>query len=522
MGNEDYHMTSPAVVILTDPARCQLGDADVLLKALLQVQQLGSAGVPASQAFCDHPAAAREFVDAYSKAYPELQQQSSDLPLPEHLYSMVADGRFGPLPATNAGDPSKPGESAQSYPLYVLSLGAPESLMQAIQHNSLANSSIRVLEIAPIEHSRTESVTVAEAVAQEPAARSSWQAESPNASLKDDEEALSPEALAGDPFKLESVEIDLNQVQLDRHEAKTSSAQPAPAPGPEPAIIQILPNGGGVEAGAIRTGHANEVVLAGNRGDASPDVQPAPASVAALAPASEASSTSATESAVVTGPSLEPREPVPNAPPVPPVDEGQSTGDVASPPDGSVGEQISSQPPDDGLSDEIPAADISDIENSPPSGALSAEEPIAAASLGAEDGPVALHPSSFAEPGEDVAYPPSGNFAWDDNLSYPIPAELMPDTASFEDIFGSPASADVVDLEALCSDLRASIDASIQVEKFDLSLLRALQSGGPDSSDFPASPTMLHDAVPRYREMPDPDQDEAPDQILTTVHDTDL
>ena len=247
MQSEVNQMTSPAVVILTDPARCQLADADVLLRALLQVQQLNDAGVPASQAFCDHPAAAQEFVDAYSKVYPELQQQSSDLPLPEHLYSMVADGRFSPLPTTNTGEPSKPGESAQLYPLYVLSLGAPKSLMQALQHSSFAKSNIRVLEIAPIEQPGAESVSVAEAVAHEPAAQSSWLAESPSGPQEDDEEALSSEALpAGEPVKLDSVEVDLDHIQADRNDDKANFAHDDSALGrAEPAIVQIVPVGAG-------------------------------------------------------------------------------------------------------------------------------------------------------------------------------------------------------------------------------------------------------------------------------------
>jgi hypothetical protein len=262
MPSEVNHMTSPAVVILTDPAQCQLADADVLLKALLQVQQLSNAGVPASQAFCDHPAAAQEFVDAYSKVYPELQQQSSDLPLPEHLHSMVADGRFGPLPAPNTGEPTKPGESAQLYPLYVLSLGAPESLMQALQHNPLAKSNIRVLEIAPIEQPAAESVPVAEAVAPDPAAaRSSWLADSPSALQKDDEEALSAEALpAGGSVKLDSVEVDLDHIQADRDDDKASFAQNDSALGrAESVIAEIVPVGAGnADADVLRSSHVNE------------------------------------------------------------------------------------------------------------------------------------------------------------------------------------------------------------------------------------------------------------------------
>jgi hypothetical protein len=53
-------MSNPAVVILTDPAQCQLADAETLVQVLLQVQQLNAEGVPSSQTFCDHPAAAMD------------------------------------------------------------------------------------------------------------------------------------------------------------------------------------------------------------------------------------------------------------------------------------------------------------------------------------------------------------------------------------------------------------------------------------------------------------------------------
>ena len=79
-------MTSRAVVILTEPERCELAGGEVLTQAMLQIQQLNKAGLAASQAFCDHPAAAMKFIEAYAKVFPELQLTAADLPLPEQLY----------------------------------------------------------------------------------------------------------------------------------------------------------------------------------------------------------------------------------------------------------------------------------------------------------------------------------------------------------------------------------------------------------------------------------------------------
>jgi hypothetical protein len=75
-------MTSPSVVILTEPANCALADGQLLLQAVLQAQELSREGLPVSQAFCDNPAAAASFIEAYTNAFAGLQLQSPDLPLP--------------------------------------------------------------------------------------------------------------------------------------------------------------------------------------------------------------------------------------------------------------------------------------------------------------------------------------------------------------------------------------------------------------------------------------------------------
>ena len=49
-------MTTPAVVILTDPRQCQLAGTEMLIHALLQVQQLNEVGLPASAGILHHPA----------------------------------------------------------------------------------------------------------------------------------------------------------------------------------------------------------------------------------------------------------------------------------------------------------------------------------------------------------------------------------------------------------------------------------------------------------------------------------
>ena len=70
-------MSNRAVVILTEPEHCELAGADVLTQAMLQLQQLNNAGLTVSQTFCDHPAAAMKFIEAYAKAFPELQRSAA-------------------------------------------------------------------------------------------------------------------------------------------------------------------------------------------------------------------------------------------------------------------------------------------------------------------------------------------------------------------------------------------------------------------------------------------------------------
>jgi hypothetical protein len=209
-------MTSPSVVILTEPERCDLADADALVEALLQVQQLSQAGVPVSQTLCDHPAEAMKFIDAYAKAYPELQLQSSELPVPEQLYSMIAEGRLSALQApVSRPDAAKLDDAGRLQPLYVLSLGAPEILMQALQDNRLANNAIRLVEVAPVEDPNGERLSVAEAVSSRAVASPSGNVEV-SAEFSADERALLPlEDVDSQPLKLDTVELDLDRIVID-------------------------------------------------------------------------------------------------------------------------------------------------------------------------------------------------------------------------------------------------------------------------------------------------------------------
>jgi hypothetical protein len=268
-------MTSPAVVILTEPERCDLADADALVEALLQVQRLGQAGMSVSQTLCDHPADAMKFIDAYAKAYPELQLQSSELPVPEQLYSMIADGRLSALQApVSRPDAAKLDDAGRLQPLYVLSLGAPEILMQALQDNRLANNAIRLVEVAPVEDPNGERLSVAEAVSSRAVVSSSWNVEE-SAEFHADERALLPlEDVDSQPLKLDTVEPDLDHIVIDGEKDQF------------PAAPTLLDTGRAArapaDAGADRPVQSNAATASSET--TSGDTSAAPAAVAAPVP----------------------------------------------------------------------------------------------------------------------------------------------------------------------------------------------------------------------------------------------
>jgi hypothetical protein len=506
-------MTNPAVVILTDPARCQLAEAETLLQALLQVQQLNKAGVPASQAFCDHPAAAMEFIEAYSKVYPVLQLQTSDLPLPQHLYSMVADGRVSPLPPVVAGETAKLEQVSQVHPLYVLSLGAPEALMQALQHNSLAKSSMRVLEIAPIEQAKAEPVSVAEAVAGAPLARSSSQTESSSTREPVDGGASGTESLANEPVELSNVEVDLNWIQIDTVRGRqTHDQNDRVHDEPALAVIGNSMAGPGPSPSDLAPQTTTEVP-ASSIGIPDPSSLPAPPATLSSktlsdTPPTDLSGTSITQtdapSVVVASPSdgyaEAPEEPAPN------------DMETSGPPLGDPGEQdlaTGGDGPKHPAQD--PAQRVPEVED-----AVASSTP-----EGDDEGALAGGSSVFSIPGEDVLYQPTSSFSGNDDLPYALPTEDAGWPSSFTQLFDLAENPEVIDLEAMYRDLSGpAAEGGAALNEFDFILLRAANSDRADPNDAPAAYSQGQELATQFN--PDPDEDEALNNPLTTVHDADM
>jgi hypothetical protein len=518
-------MSTPAVVILTDPAQCQLAEAETLVQALLQVQQLNKAGVPASQAFCDHPAAAMEFIDAYSKAYPALQLQTSDLPLPQQLYSMVADGRLSPLRPAEAVETAKPEQPGQLYPLYVLSLGAPEALIQALQHNNLAKSSIRVLEIAPIEQSSAEPVSVAEAVAAAPLARSSWLPESSRAPERGDEDAPGTESLAESQIELSGVEDDLDGIRIENSRDRQShdrNDQVHYAPAVMTTLVGPDPSASSVSRQTTTEAPTSSSGISDPASQPAGPVTPPPEPVSDthLALTTELSGTSTARAEV----SPVGDEPPPDDGDEPPPDDGAGTphGDGADTPDEPAPNDVGASEPPAGERDEqdliadgdghAPAEEEPDAEDAAPARRSGGERD-------GEDAP-AGGSCTCADPAEDVLYQPNGSFSGNDDLAYALPTDDAGAPSLFASLFDFAEGAEVVDLEAMYRDLWESADGRAALEGFDCILMRAPNSARADPNDAPAAYSGCEGSV--EQRTPEPDEDEAATNPLTTVHDADV
>jgi hypothetical protein len=505
-------MTGRAVVILTDPARCELGDTDVLVQAVLQVQQLSEAGLAPSQAFCDHPAAAMKFIEAYAKAYPELQLRSSDLPAPEALYSIVADGRVMPLQAPAAPDAVRMGEASQLYPLYVLSLGAPDALVRALQHNRFIKSDIQVVEIAPADDSRTESVSVAEAVAHEPLTRSLWREERAAESDREEEFLPSEEVASSDPLKLASVEVDLDHIQVDRGGDHKDHYDPVMGQ-PENMPVVTPP----VSAPAVDASGGPNASAGGLSGGS------ITASDSGAKPASEAATQSAATSTTTLEPgALSPSPPAITAPLPVPGEENipeAAAGVDASEDSAAVDDGATS--PDSPDPTETPPDDLEEESEEEASGGADVQEDPAAIADGtegnasaagaAESGKEAprMGAASFDAPGEDVRYPPAGSFALDDDVSYAAPAGPGLDT--LEDLLGSGA-CEVVDLEAVL----AGLPEAAGVLAAPVHDLGPRPGRGFDESPGPQV------AGPPGPDAPRPDPEDTEPERSPAVHDLDI
>jgi hypothetical protein len=518
-------MNGRAVIILTEPERCELAGADVLMQAVLQIQQLNKAGLAASQAFCDHPASAMKFIEAYAKAYPELQLRAADLPLPEQLYSIIADGRVAPLQASMTPEVAKPGEASQLYPLYVLSLGAPDALMRAVQHNSFAKSDIKVVEIAPLDQSDAESVSVADAVAHD--GRAGWRTETlADPDLDADYAFASAERAAGDSLKLDSVEVNLDHIQVDRKDGQVDHYDRA-LDDPAPTIVVPLPaSGTAQDAGA-----GPPIPLGGAVPDGSAAADPTPTTAAiSVAPLPLEGGTSPSPPAAVTSPIAAEASVPPDASVTAPVDADgagvdEVSGGIDTPDDpapaGSDGPRGTPDPSSEpgklyaGPDPEAAPEPVTEPTLEGASDEASEPETVAPA-----DSPGGSESPSFGDPGGDVLYPPNASFAMDDDVSYPLPEGIA--LPLFGDLFDGSTDGEVVDLEAMFEGLSEPPGASdVALDDLDLRLL-GTHGASSRSTDNAGGAGPAPDASVPCRDGSESDQDDASHERLPVSNDLDI
>jgi hypothetical protein len=530
-------MSNPSVVILTEPARCGLADVDTLVQAVLQVQQLKHAGVAAAEAFCDHPAAALKFIEAYTKAYPELQLRSGDLPPPEALFSIVADGRVRPLQAP-APDSAKIGEAGQLYPLYILSLGAPDALMRALQRNNFAQRDIQVVEIAPVESADAAAVSVAEAVAHEPTLHASWRPEAAAEAERGDDGLVASEELApSDPVKLASVEINLDHIKVDQKDDDKNHVA-SDVGFDQPAIALPAPvtgtsgdaNGGPLGAGSGATFGGAAPAASASPTDLLGTVAPAPA---AAAPTSTAPLPSAPAAAPPGGEDVGSGAPSDGAIASPtepsgdlaPADDAAAAADGA----GTASPEGTAEPtPEDAAADgagtaspegtaeptpedaAAPSASAGESGGEPAGAPASESESTACAK---EGGAGAGH--GFDASGGDVLYPPNGSFGAGADVAYPMAAS-GPAAPVFEVLFGGSGDCDVVDIEALCCALPAPAP-----EALDLDLVRAPGSGQAGAAEMGGPSPQTDAGASPYPDAPPEGEDDPCHDRLPAAHDLD-
>jgi hypothetical protein len=380
-------MSNPAIVLMTDPSRCSLGDVHHLVQALVEIQQMGEHAMP--QAFCDHPAAAKEFIDAYANAYPQLVLEDREIPTPGHLHSLITNGQIGPLgrppDLTPPDELQRPIEQngANAFPIVVLTLGNSQLLFDALQQSPTMRESIRLIEVGE-ERPDALSVSIADAVAVRGLDGDPWAHDRSDTELPvlDDVAGATKTDVASVPLQDDQMDLDVVET------ADISSSDPSayhhevePEPGPvEPPATAAQPALAGAEPAAAP-------MLAADGLAGAPAVEPA------LETAPPVVATWSTDTEPITEP-LEPViEPEAQAP-----DDTANEGDGQDPPPatGSAGED------DDPPEDDAPEHD--DVPEKKP----------------AKHGDAAEAPARGArDQDDDVAYPPVGCLIAGADVLYP-------------------------------------------------------------------------------------------------------
>lgn len=378
-------MSNPAIVLLTDPAQCGRGDAHSLVEALLEIQQMGEHAAP--QAFCDHPAAAREFMTAYADAYPKLVLESQAIPTPGHLQSLITNGQIGPLAKphdmASLDEAWRPLEQngLNAFPLVVLTLGQPQALLDILEQNQLIKKSISLIDIAPEAASDVMPVSIAEAVATRGlGVEGSWE----DAGASGGQLALDEVDRAATPGSLDPMLRD-GQMSLS-----LDTVEPVEAPSVAPPIY-----------------YGNAAKQPDQAPTASPPAQPEPA-----VQVEQHVEPPRPPEAPATTPAAELTEPPAQAP----VDAGWPASSTPAPaepvPNEAASDDTSSDDADDDAADD--GDDLDDDEDEPKAPSEDGKEQVAE-----DDGPPLAAGRADAGRDDDVRYDPVGTLTAEDDVPYP-------------------------------------------------------------------------------------------------------
>lgn len=137
---------------------------------------------------------------------------------------------------------------------------------------------------------------------------------------------------------------------------------------------------------------------------------------------------------------------------------------------------------------------------------------------GDDEDALAGHSCGFASPGEDVPYRPTASFSGEDDFAYALPPDDAGRPTFLASLFDFAESAEVIDPEAMYKELSEPLgEGGPALREIDFLVRRASDSGRLDPKA----------AEPAYSKgevsvNPEPDEDEALNSALTTVHDADV
>jgi hypothetical protein len=346
---------------------------------------------------------------------------------------------------------------------------------------------------------------VAETVAARTGASPSWLGKS-SAELDADEPGLLPlEGQDNAPLKLESVELDLDRIEVDEKTVEPSAS---------PTLVDIARAARTpVDAGAdrpvqVKAPAASSETTAGDT--AAPAAATGPVSEAR--PEASVSEQNSAQTALERDAAKRSERLADRDTNDPNLKAGDGNDDQTQP---SAQETASPDELDPGAGEEV-----SDVPRTDPEAADAAkadDDTETSATDTTERGKGDTH--SFSDPDDDVLYPPSGSFTLDDaDLAYALPPAGDPEAGILDDYLGLLAGDDILDLEAIGRSLPHPGNHQ-NADDYHLDPALARPPGlGEQRSAGPITPPDTSPSHPAEGT----EHDQSDDAIVTMLHDLDI